>query len=259
MSDSEEDAVGQRTTGGQHATYSWRIARRCGCSYRPARKGRADVAAVRPVPVQMCPIDRIHRARTAASGVTVRGRSGEGRWRCPQRAKVSSPRRPATVPCTANMQHATCNKQHKTDTVQLLSADQPICLALVRAHAVWHKPLPPPVGSRGPRSCAAPAQCADHSAIHVGRSHDERRVGRSRAAHGSEPHGQLGGSRGRRGAHCCNGDEPCRRCAAASSAESDGKHGLGPTKPRCRCGRGEFIPGAERAGVSPVPVQMWQG
>ena len=161
--------------------------------------------------------------------------------------------------CALHCKHAACNKQHETDTVQLLSADQPMCLALRRAHAVWHKPLPQPVGSCGPRSCAAPAQCADHSAIHVGRSHDERRVGRSRAAHGSEPHGQLGGSRGRRGAHCCNGDEPCRRCAAASSAESDGKHGLGPTKPRCRCGRGEFIPGAERAGVSPVPEQMWQG
>ena len=28
---------------------------------------------------------------------------------------------------------------------------------------------------------------------------------------------------------------------------------------RCRCGRGEPSPGADVAGVSPVPVQMWQG
>jgi hypothetical protein len=28
---------------------------------------------------------------------------------------------------------------------------------------------------------------------------------------------------------------------------------------RCRCGRGEPGPGADVAGVSPVPVQMWQG
>jgi hypothetical protein len=30
-------------------------------------------------------------------------------------------------------------------------------------------------------------------------------------------------------------------------------------KSRCRCGRGEPSPGADVAGVSPVPVQMWQG
>jgi hypothetical protein len=28
---------------------------------------------------------------------------------------------------------------------------------------------------------------------------------------------------------------------------------------RCRCGRGEPSPGADVAGVSPVPVQMWAG
>jgi hypothetical protein len=27
----------------------------------------------------------------------------------------------------------------------------------------------------------------------------------------------------------------------------------------CRCGRGEPSPGADVGGVSPVPVQMWQG
>ena len=28
---------------------------------------------------------------------------------------------------------------------------------------------------------------------------------------------------------------------------------------RCRCGSGETSPDADVAGVSPVPVQMWQG
>ena len=28
---------------------------------------------------------------------------------------------------------------------------------------------------------------------------------------------------------------------------------------RCRCGSGEPSPGADVEGVSPVPVQMWQG
>jgi hypothetical protein len=46
-----------------------------------------------------------------------------------------------------SMQHAACNKLHKPDTAQLLSPDRPMCLALRRAHAVWHKPLPPPVGT----------------------------------------------------------------------------------------------------------------
>ena len=32
----------------------------------------------------------------------------------------------------------------------------------------------------------------------------------------------------------------------------------GRAQSRCRCGRGEPSPGADVAGVSPVPVQMWQ-
>ncbi len=32
-----------------------------------------------------------------------------------------------------------------------------------------------------------------------------------------------------------------------------------PRVPRRRCGGGEPSPGADVAGVSPVPVQMWQG
>jgi hypothetical protein len=60
-------------------------------------------------------------------------------------------------------------------------------------------------------------------------------------------HGQLGGTPGRTGTHCCNGDEPCRRYAAAS----------------IRVGR-EARPGLHKVvvqmwqGVSPVPVQIWQ-
>jgi hypothetical protein len=34
-------------------------------------------------------------------------------------------------------------------------------------------------------------------------------------------------------------------------------HGGGARR-RCRCGRGDS-PGADVAGVSPVPVQMWEG
>ena len=33
----------------------------------------------------------------------------------------------------------------------------------------------------------------------------------------------------------------------------------GFARSRCRCGRGEPGPDADVAGVSPVPVQMWQG
>jgi hypothetical protein len=33
----------------------------------------------------------------------------------------------------------------------------------------------------------------------------------------------------------------------------------GRAQSRCRCGRGEPSPGADVAGASPVPVQMWQG
>jgi hypothetical protein len=32
----------------------------------------------------------------------------------------------------------------------------------------------------------------------------------------------------------------------------------GEPQSRCRCGRGEPSPGSDVAGVSPVPVQMWQ-
>jgi hypothetical protein len=52
---------------------------------------------------------------------------------------------------------------------------------------------------------------------------------------------------------------PCAEHCTATNGLRTADRGIWRARSRRRCGRGEPGPGADVAGVSPVPVQMWQG
>jgi hypothetical protein len=84
----------------------------------------------------------------------------------------------------------------------------------------------------------------------VGSAKWDRPSGRARAA--------CTGSRG-----CCASARarplPRRTQRRSLQARGPGAVWQGRAQSRCRCGRGEPSPGADVAGVSPVPVPMWRG
>jgi hypothetical protein len=57
----------------------------------------------------------------------------------------------------------------------------------------------------------------------------------------------------------CGRDEPSPGADAAGASPVPVQMWPGRAQSRCRCGRGEPSPGADAAAASPVPVQMWPG